>query len=159
MHHASISSHFLTSGLVLAVSFAAWCPTRMFAAEPMEMKPMTEAKMMESCKQMLDEKKKMMEDVKLQDAQLSEQITAMNKTQDDRKVNVMAAVVTNLAEQRISMDVRRAKMEERMMTHMMQHMQMGKDSMAQCPMMKEMSGMKGMGDMKGMPDNTGEGKK
>jgi len=31
-----------------------------------------------------------------------------------------------------------------MMTHMMQHMQMGKKSMSQCPMMKEMGGMKGM---------------
>ena len=31
-----------------------------------------------------------------------------------------------------------------MMQHMMQHMQMGKESMAQCPMMKDMKGMKGM---------------
>jgi len=28
-----------------------------------------------------------------------------------------------------------------MMEHMMQHMQMGKESMAKCPMMKDMKGM------------------
>jgi hypothetical protein len=28
-----------------------------------------------------------------------------------------------------------------MMKHMMQHMQMGKDSMSQCPMMRGMKGM------------------
>jgi hypothetical protein len=31
-----------------------------------------------------------------------------------------------------------------MMKHMMQHMQMGKESLAQCPMMKDMEGMKDM---------------
>jgi hypothetical protein len=35
---------------------------------------------------------------------------------------------------------------------MMQHMQMGKDSMSQCPMMKDMKGMKDMKDMKEMKD-------
>ena len=54
----------------------------------------------------------------------------------------MAAVVTHMVEQRIAMDARKAKMEEEMMKHMMQHMQLGKESMAKCPMMK---GMKGMG--------------
>jgi len=34
------------------------------------------------------------------------------------------------------MDARKAKMEEEIMKHMMQHMQMGKKSLSQCPMMK-----------------------
>jgi hypothetical protein len=53
----------------------------------------------------------------------------------------MAAVFTKMVEQRITMDARKAKMEEEMMKHMMQHMQMGKESMSQCPMMKGMKGM------------------
>jgi hypothetical protein len=51
-----------------------------------------------------------------------------------------------MVEQRITMDARKAKMEEEMMKHMMQHMQMGKESMSQCPMMK---GMKGMDEKSG----------
>ena len=34
------------------------------------------------------------------------------------------------------------KMQKDMMTHMMEHMQAGKDSMAMCPMMKHMGDMK-----------------
>jgi hypothetical protein len=43
-----------------------------------------------------------------------------------------------MEEQRIAMDARKAKMEDEMMKHMMEHMQMGKKSMSQCPMMKGM---------------------
>jgi hypothetical protein len=46
-----------------------------------------------------------------------------------------------MLEQRISMDARKAKMEDEMMEHMMKHMEMGKKSMAKCPMMKDMKGM------------------
>ena len=41
----------------------------------------------------------------------------------------------------LSIDERKAQMDEEMMQHMMQHMQMGKASMSQCPMMKDMKGM------------------
>ena len=67
----------------------------------------------------------------------------MNRAEKDKKVDLMAAIVTDMEEQRISMDARKAKMDEEMMQHMMQHMQMGKESMSQCPMMK---GMKDMDD-------------
>jgi hypothetical protein len=41
-----------------------------------------------------------------------------------------------MVEQRIARDERKAKMEEQMMKHLMQQMQIGKESMSQCPMMK-----------------------
>jgi hypothetical protein len=50
----------------------------------------------------------------------------------------MAAIVTQLVEQRATMHAEKAKMEQRMMSHMMHHMQMGKASMSECPMMKAM---------------------
>ncbi|WP_304819742.1 hypothetical protein [Candidatus Binatus sp.] len=104
---------------------------------------MTEAKMMERCQEMKEQKQKMQEDIKAQDAQLTEELTEMNRAPEDKKVGLMAAVVTHMGEQRIAMDARRAEMEEKMMQHMMQHMQMGKESMPQCPMMK------GMGEKSG----------
>ena len=45
-------------------------------------------------------------------------------------MGLMAAVITHMVEQRIAMDARKAKMEEEMMKHMMQHMQMGKESIS-----------------------------
>ncbi len=104
---------------------------------------MTEAKMMEQCQEMKEQKAKMKADMKVHDAQLTERLTAMNRAPQDKKTDLMAAVVTHIVEQRIAMDARKAKMEEEMMKHMMQHMQMGKESMAKCPMMKGMKGMDG----------------
>ena len=45
----------------------------------------------------------------------------------------MTAVLTHVVEQRITMDARKAKMEEGMMKQMMEHMHMGNESMSQCP--------------------------
>ena len=100
-----------------------------------------EDKMMARCQQMKEKKQKMMADMKAQDAVLTEQIATMNSASKDKKIRLMAAVITSMVEQRIAMDARKAKMEEEMMQHMMQHMQMGKDSMAQCPMMQGMKDM------------------
>ena len=86
--------------------------------------------------QMMDQKQKMQEDMKAQDAQLTEQLAEMNRAPKGKKTDLMAAVLTHMVEQRIAMDARKAQMEEEMMKHMMQHMQMGKESVSQCPMMK-----------------------
>ncbi len=112
-------------------------PAQSQSAETAEGKNMAEAKMMERCREMKEQKQKMMEDMKAQDAELTEQIAKMNSAPKDKKMSLMAAVITRMVEQRIIMDARKAKMEE----EMMKHMQMGKESMSQCPMMKEMKGM------------------
>ena len=102
--------------------------------------------MMERCQEMKEQKQKMMEDTKAQDAELTAQVAEMNSAPEDKKMSLMAAVITHMVEQRIAMDARKAKMEEEMMKHMMEHMKMGKESMSQCPMMK---GIKGMDDQSG----------
>jgi hypothetical protein len=107
---------------------------------------MMEGKMMERCQDMMKQRHKLHEEVKAQDAQLTEEVAAMNNASDDKKVGLVAAVVTHMVEQRTAMNARMGKMQDDMMSHMMQHMQMGKDSMSQCPMMKGMKGMKGMDD-------------
>jgi mannose-6-phosphate isomerase-like protein (cupin superfamily) len=131
----------IRSSLALALALAIWSPVQARAAEPAEGTNMTEAKMMERCQEMKEQKQKMMEDMKAQDAQLTEQLTKMNRAPENKKMGLMAAVITHMVEQRITMDARKAKMEEEMMQHMMQHMQMGKESMSQCPMMKGMKDM------------------
>ncbi len=100
--------------------------------------------MMESCQKMKEKKQEMMVDMKAQDAELAEAIAKMNSAPEDQKLSLMAAVITRMVEQQTAMHTRKAMMQEEMMKHMMEHMQMGKESMAQCPMMKEMMGRKGM---------------
>ena len=107
--------------------------------------------MMKQCQEMKEKKQSMKEDSAAQDRELTEQISKMNRAPEDQKMGLMAAVITHMVEQRITMDARKAKMEEEMMKHMMQHMQMGKESMAQCPMMK---GVKDMKDMDESPAST-----
>ena len=130
----------IRSGLALALALAVWSPVQSQSAEPAEEKKMTEGKMMERCQEMKEQKQKMKEDMKAQDAELTEHVAKMNSAPEDKKISLMAAVITRMVEQRISMDARKAKMEEEMMQHMMRHMQMGKESMSKC-LLKRMKGM------------------
>jgi hypothetical protein len=146
----------IRSGLALALALAIWSPVQARSAEPadgkmiMDGKMMTETNMMQCCQTMKEQKKKMMADMKVQDAELAAQVAKMNSAPEDKKFDLMAAVVTQMVEQRTAMNARKAKMDEEMMKHMMQHMQMGKESMSQCPMMK---------GMKGMDEKTGDAQK
>ena len=142
MKHPTNPHLVICSGLALAFVLAVWCPVQAQSAAPAEVKHPMEATMMEHCQEMKQQKQKMMADMKAQDDQLMEQVAEMNRAPHDKKIGLMAAVLTHMAEQRVAMDARKAKMDE----EMMQHMQMGKDSMSQCPMMKDMKGMKDMGD-------------
>ena len=131
----------LVLAVAVAVAMAIWSPVQAQKAEPAEGKKMMDGKMMKDCEAMQAQKKAMMEDMKTQDAELAEQTAAMNSAPEDKKMDLMAAVITKMVEQRIAMDARMAKMQEEMMPHMMRHMQMGGESMAQCPMMNGMKDM------------------
>jgi hypothetical protein len=137
----------IRSGLALAMALAIWSPVQTQSAEPAEGKMMMggkimpETNMVQRCQAMKEQKEKMMAEMKAQDAELTAQVAKMNSAPEDKKMSLMAAVVTHMVEQQITMNAQKAKMEEEMMQHMMQHMQMGKESMSQCPMMKGMRGM------------------
>jgi hypothetical protein len=92
---------------------------------------------------MTEQRQKMMAEMKAQDAELTAKVAEMNSAPEGTKLDLIADVVTIMVEQRTAMHARMEKMQGKMMQHMMQHMQMGKESMSQCPMMKDMH-MKGM---------------
>ncbi len=130
--------------LTLALASALGLSVHAQAGEPAPKKMMmTKDRMMEGCSEMKEKKEKMMGEMKAQDAALTVQIAEMNGAKGDKKLGLLSAIVARMAEERTAMNVQKAKMEEQMMAHMMQHMQMGKESMADCPMMK------GMGEMGG----------
>ncbi len=133
----------IRSGLALAFALAVCSPVLAQSDKPTEGKELMKSEMMEGCKEMKAQKLKMKEDMKAQNTELTEHVAKMNSAPEDKKIDIMAAVVTHMVEQRIAIDARKAKMEEEMMKHMMQHMQMGKESMAKCPMMKDMDDKSG----------------
>ena len=138
-------NHLILPSLTLALALVIWSPIPLQSAEHAEGKEMMkmESRMIEKCKEMKKEKQEMQAKMKAQDAELTAAVATMNRAAQDKKVDLLADVVTRLVEQRTAMNVQQAKMQEKMMKHMMEHMEMGKESMAKCPMMKKMKGMEG----------------
>lgn len=91
---------------------------------------------------MMAEREKMMADMKAADQRLTDLVARMNSTSDIDKTTATAAVVTEMVAQNRTMREHMMKMQQSMMPHMMEHMQEGKDSMAMCPMMKQMGDIK-----------------
>jgi hypothetical protein len=141
MKNQTPPNFLIRSSLALAAVLAIWTPVRAEMAAPAEGKNMMEGKMMDRCQEMKEQNNKMMAEMKAQDAELAAQVAAMNSAPDSQKLALVTAIVTHLVEQRTAMNTQKAKMEDEMMKHMMRHMQMGKDSISQCPMMKEMKDM------------------
>ena len=145
------------SSIALALALIVACPIFAQSAAPKSERAMKDGKMMmkdgkttmEGCDEMMAEKQKMAKEMTSQNADLTEQVAKMNLAPENKKVGMMAGIVTRMAEQRTARDAQHAKMEAGMMEHMMGHMAMGKESMSECPMMK------GMGDMKGMDGKSG----
>jgi hypothetical protein len=123
--------------LALALALAIWSPLQTRAAEPADGKCMTDGKMKECCKEMKEQKEHLMAECKAQDAELATQVAEMNSAPEDKKLGLMAAIITRLVEQRAVMNAHMGMMQEKMMKHMMHHMEMGKDSVSKCPMMKD----------------------
>ena len=91
---------------------------------------------------MMAEHGKMMADMKAADQRLTDLVATMNTASGMAQTAATATVVTEMVTQQRTMREGMMKMQQGMMPHMMAHMQEGKDSMAMCPMMKQMGDMK-----------------
>lgn len=143
-----MKSHTKTNPLIrpclaIALALAIWSPVQLQSASHKGHEMKTDSTMMEKCEEMRKEKQQMQAKVKAQDAELTAAVATMNSARQDRKVELLADIVTQLVKQRTAMHDQKAEMQEKMMKHMMGHMEMGKESMANCPMMKDMKGMDG----------------
>ena len=108
------------------------------------------AGMQNHCNTMMEHKMAMAADMKAHDAALTEMVAKMNRASGAEQATLMAAVLTRMVEERVARNAHMATMDPETMQHMMKHMTADKDSMAQCPMMKDMEGKKGMAGMKRM---------
>ena len=110
-------------------------------ASPMPQHQMTDQMKMspdmaEKCKAMMAEHEKMAADMKAADKKLDELVTKMNNAPASAKLEATTAVVTELVKQRHAMDGGMMKMQQGMMSHTMESLPEGKESMVMCPMMK-----------------------
>jgi hypothetical protein len=113
------------------------------APKPMAMaKPTPGAGMAAKCQAMMADHEKTMTEMKAADQRLDDLVAKMNAASGMEKADATAAVVNEMVTQRRTLRDGMMKMEGGMMGHMMEHMQAGKDSMAKCPMMKQMGNMK-----------------
>ena len=140
MHKLMNTNHVIHSGLALVLALAFWSPVQAQSAGPAEGKTMTENKMTENQQAMSERRQAMMErrqammaEIKAQDAELAAQVAQMNSAPPDKKLDLLAAIVTRLVEQRTAMNARMEKMRDEM-----PHRQMDNDSMSPHPMMKGM---------------------
>ena len=127
-----IQSLLIRSGILLAMAFGS----------PLQAQPglgakgkMMDGKMMES--QMTERRQKMMADVKAQDETLKDLVAKMNSAPDDKKLALMASVVTLLVEQRLAMNERRSSMMDETFNHMMWHTRIGMENILHCPFYDE----------------------
>ena len=94
------------------------------------------------CQAMMAEREKMMTAMKAADQRLDDLVATMNTASGMEKMAATATVVTEMVTERRTMRDGMMKMQQGMMGHMVEHMQAGKDSMAMCPMMKQMGDTK-----------------
>ena len=130
------------AALVIAASptFAAQTPQEHQHAASATAKP--QPGMDAKCQAMMAEKQTMMADMKAADQRIDGLVATMNAASGMAKADATTAVVSEMVTQQRTMRDSKMKMDQDMMAHMMEHMQAGKDSMAACPMMKQMGGMK-----------------
>ena len=145
--NTKITTTFITRFcFVLGLALSLWSPLQAQSTQPMEMKTKIDGKVTTSCQEMKEKKEKMIADMKTEDAELLAQVAKMPSTPQYELLGLMTALVTHMAEQRTAMDERMLKLDREMMQHMKEHMQMGEDSVAQCPIMKDMAAKDAISD-------------
>lgn len=102
------------SGVALALGMAAAFPLQLQATEPMQGSMMDGSKT-EWQKGMMQRHQALMAEMKTQDDELTDLVAKMNKASKDKKLDLLASIVTRMVEQRATMNQRMMKMQCEMM--------------------------------------------
>ena len=92
--------------------------------------------MPQQCQAMMAKKNERMAKMQEADTQLQQKLATMNKAQGQAKVDAMAAILTQMVNQRAEMREQMMSMSDDGMKHMMGHMG-NQDAMKNCPMMSK----------------------
>lgn len=128
--------------MIVAFSLSLLFVPALFAQMPMPADHKAES--MPDCAAMMQKGDAMKQHMADMNAKLQTLVDDMNKSKGSAKVDKMQAVINELVSQRSMMQKEMMDMQPQMMHHMMEHMHSGMmkgmtDSMAGCPMMKNMT--------------------
>jgi len=112
--HKKFVRHFI---LALAFALSVWSPMPARSEDSAEGKAKIEANMKERHQAMMEQKHKMMEEMKAQDVQLKDLVTKMNSASSNKKLDLLAEIVTKLVEQKAAMTAHMETMHTEMMQH------------------------------------------
>jgi hypothetical protein len=157
MKNQSHSNHFARPLLALALAFGIWAPLQAQSDMPMKDKAvmdgknavmpppsahdkgmMMDSKSMATEQAMMQQHHAMMADMKTQDAEIAAQLAKMNSAPADKKLDLLAALVTRLVEQRTAMNARMGMMQGEIMKCTMPDMAMGTPSAMNPPAGKDL---------------------
>ena len=96
MNLAPRIKRIMPAGIALVITLLICSPSPVQSADPVDGKATAENQMMAHCEEMKAQKQKMNDDAKAQDAELTEQIAKMNSAPLDKKVGLMAAVISHM---------------------------------------------------------------
>jgi len=117
---------FFSLALAVAVVAALWLPAQFRSAKTRDGKTMMGSEAMQ------EQRAKVMAEIKVQDSQLAGQIYEMNNAAADKKLGLMAAIVTQMAAQRTDLNARMETMHKAMV----KNIQMDQENMSSNPMMQ-----------------------
>ena len=99
----------------LALGIVGAFPIQIHATEPMRGGMMMDGPKGEMQQAMRQRHQALMAEMKTQDDELTALVTKMNKATKDKKVDLLASIVTRMVEQRATMNQRMMKMQDEMM--------------------------------------------
>ena len=79
--------------------------------------PVDKTKMMAECDAMKRQKQTLADDLNAQNSLLTTEVDRMNRAGTGLKTTLMATLLTHMVEQRVTMDARKAAMDDEMMKH------------------------------------------
>lgn len=117
----------IRSCLAMTLVLTVWSPLQSQTAESTKAKKV-ESKKTQHDHSMMEHRHAMMAEMKAEDDDLIALVAKMNSAPAVEKLDLVAAIVTHLVEQRAAMDARMEKMHGEMMKPMMHHKRMDKKS-------------------------------
>jgi hypothetical protein len=106
------------SSLVIALALVIGLSVRAQTTESTEEMPPSQDKMTEGDQSMARQRHQIMEDMRVQDIKLMKAVVKMNSAPDDKKMALMADIVTQMVKQRAEMNSRMQEMQEQVMHYM-----------------------------------------
>jgi hypothetical protein len=134
----------IRASILIAMGLALGSPVQAQSAPPADGKMTMDGKAMEAHRvvtepeqTMMQRRQAMMIEMKGEDIELAAQVAQMNGAQAEQKIDLMAAIITRMVQQRTAMNARMETMQGEMKMPMMPS---DKEPMSSQPMMKGMDG-------------------